>query len=164
MAICKLRIDDLDDTEVAYWCNIRTEGSLLTRQSEKLEESTRAEGTTGKFQQKCLGNDFDLAALGHKGPSKMEQKSTQAGLQSNNLEAIDIGIVYSFSIFHITTDFDIYLSSFLSFYIFLSCCFYRLDHSSFQAYPPATLPGSQYTLGSFTFWTCWCGSSHLPGS
>lgn len=63
---------------VYYWCNYRTEGALKNRQAEKLQEKTKAEGTTDKFKAELLGSQLDFAALGHAGPAVEEKQATQA--------------------------------------------------------------------------------------
>ena len=78
-----LRQDELDET-VSYWCNVRTKGSTLNRQSTKLSETTTAQGVTDKFQVD-LFNKMDLKSLGHTGPAKIESKVKQARLIRKNM-------------------------------------------------------------------------------
>lgn len=74
------RIDDVDDSIVFYWCNVRTEGSLKNRQSQMLKEKVSAKGTTDSFKMELLPKKLDLPSLGHQGPSAVEKNSTQATL------------------------------------------------------------------------------------
>lgn len=73
-----LRVDDVDDSIVYYWCNVRTEGSLKNRQAQALKETITAEGSTDRFAMELLPRKLDLNSLGHEGPSVKEQKATKA--------------------------------------------------------------------------------------
>lgn len=73
-----LRIDELDDSIVSYWCNLRTEGKMLNRQASKIQEKIHAKGTTDKFGMELFG-DMDLKGLGNHGPAKVEAKNKQVG-------------------------------------------------------------------------------------
>lgn len=69
-------------------------------QKEKLKESTRASGTTSKFEGKVLADKLDLGALGHKGPATEEKQITEADHDFNsgvqvNLRYRSIGHGYS---------------------------------------------------------------------
>ena len=71
-------MDDVDESVVYYWCNVRTQGSLKNRQAQALNETITAKGSTDRFAMELLPKSLDLTALGHKGPSIKESKATKA--------------------------------------------------------------------------------------
>lgn len=73
------RIDELDDSIVSYWCNLRTEGKMLNRQATKLQEKVHAKGVTDSFSVELFPHKMDLKSMGHVGPAKLETKNKQAG-------------------------------------------------------------------------------------
>lgn len=72
------RYDEVDNSIVYYWCNIRVKGNEKSLQKEKLKETVSAEGQTESFSVESLPKGMDLEALGHKGPTSKEEPPSQA--------------------------------------------------------------------------------------
>ena len=72
------RYDEVDNSIVYYWCNIRVKGNEKSLQKEKLKEAVSAEGQTESFSVESLPKGMDLEALGHKGPTSKEEPPSQA--------------------------------------------------------------------------------------
>lgn len=91
------RLDELDDSIVYYWCNVRTKGNLKNRHAQGLHVSTTAQGTTDHFKSQLMGNKFDLASMGHHGPAKTEQKAVKASSQQQYVDwFIDVSFKVNF--------------------------------------------------------------------
>ena len=69
-----LRVDELEEGVVSYWCNHRTEGFLRERHTQGLSDTTTTSGTTDRLRCELFSDKMDLRAMGHEGPATEEQK------------------------------------------------------------------------------------------